>query len=815
MSERQRFRLSSSVLAVLVGGLLGIALSGCGGAQSRGARHLDRGNRYLAANNLEKARVEFRNALQITPTDATARYDNGVVEERLQNLVEAAGFYKAAIDADPDHVPARVALAKLMLIAGFPERSLETIKPGFTRHPEDARLLSLRAACESALKNPDAALTDAEHAVRLDPKNVDAVAVLAGLYRARGETDRTRALLESTLKQVPDNVDLRLLLVYAYRSLNLEPQAEAMLIELIKLRPSEPAQRIRMAQYYIGMKRSDAAEAALRAGIKAIPDDPGLKGALLDFLASTRGRTIAEQELAALIAADPSDSSLRFEAARFHEEGKEYGQAEREYREIIARSKLEGPGLTARNRLASLKVMQNDLSGARELVDEVLASAPRDDDALILRGNLALRENKDPKAAIADLRAVLRDQPNAIGVMRSLARAHVANGEPDLAAEILRRAVEANPKDVGVRLDLAQVMAQSGGAAQAKPLIDELAKQQPDNLPVLDTQFKIAIATGDLVTAKGAADAIAAKQPQSSVGYFYQGVVAEGGHRLEEAAKLYSSALDVQPDAAEPLRRLATVLVQLKRMPEALKRLDAVTQRYPQSVVASLIEGDLYLGAQQPKDAATVFRGVVTRDSQSVVGYGRLATAQVAARDDAAAIATLKDGIGKVADPEPLQLSLAALYDATRQPGEAARIYELMLQRNPRSDVAANNLAMLLVTQRSDQASLDRAAQLAGRFAQSTNPDFLDTYGWVLYKRGEAAAAVVALRSVIARVPESSVGLYHLGMAQVLAGQTDAARDNLSHALKSGKPFPGSDEARAELERLAGRTAVNAAPAKS
>jgi tetratricopeptide (TPR) repeat protein len=799
----------------MVVGMLVIALSACGGTQSREARHLNRGNRYLAANNLEKARVEFRNALQIAPTDATARYENGVVEERLQNLVEAAGFYKAAIDADADHVPARVALAKLMLIAGFPDRALETIKPAFARHPEDARLLSLRAACEGALKNPDAALVDAEHAVRLDPKNVDAVAVLAGIYQARGETDRTRALLESTLKQVPDSVDLRLLLVYAYSSLHLEPQAEGMLIELTTLRPIEPAQRIRLAQYYMRTKRPDAAEAALRAGIKAIPGDPGLKGALLDLLANTRGRAVAEQELAALIATDPNDSSLRFEAARFHEEGKEYGEAEREYREIIARSKLEGPGLVARNRLASLKVMQNDLPGARKLVDEVLASAPRDDDALILRGNLALRENKDPKSAIADLRAVLRDQPNAIGVMRSLARAHLANGEPDLAAEILRRAVEANPKDTAVRLDLAQVMAQSGGAAQAKPLIDELARQQPDNVQVLDTQFKIAMTTGDLVTAQGAADALVAKQPRSSIGYFYQGVVAEAGHRLEEAARLYSSALDLQPDAAEPLRRLTTVLVQLKRMPEALKHLDSVTERYPQSVAAALIEGDLYLGVQQPKDAATVFRAVVARDPKSVVGYGRLATAQVAARDDAAAIASLKDGIGKVTDPEPLQLSLASLYDATRQPEEAARIYELMLQRNPRSDVAANNLAMLLVTHRSDRASMDRAAQLAGRFAQSTNPDFLDTYGWVLYKRGEAAAAVVALRGVIARVPESPVGLYHLGMAQVLAGQTDAARDSLSHALKSGKPFPGIDEAKAELERLVERTAASAAPTKS
>ena len=808
MSERRKFHLAGPILI----GLLGIALSACGTSKQREAWHLDRGQRYLDADNLEKARVEFRVALQLDPLDAAARYENGVVNERLENFSEAAGLYQAAIDVDPEHVPARVALARLTLLAGAPQRAAEIIQPAFADHPEDARVLSLRAACESALNQPAAALQDAEHAVQLDPASSDAVGVLAGIYQARGDAEKARSLLESTLKRAPDSVELRLMLFPTYEGLHLEPQAEAMLIELTKLRPDEPAQRIRLAQYYTRLKRYDAAEAALREGIKAMPREPRLKGALIDFLENARGREVAAQELASLIKADPANAALRLDAARFHERGKEYALAEREYREVIAHSKFAGPSVTARNRLAALKVTQNDLAGARELVDQVLASTPRDDDALTLRGNITLQENKDPKLAIADLRTVLRDQPNAVGVMRSLARAHVANGEPDLAAEILRRALDASPNNAAVRLDLAQLLAETGAASQAKPLIDELAGQQPDNGQIRDTQFKIAMATADTLTARKAADAIVAIEPQSGIGYLYQGLIEEAAHRPEEALRLYDKALELQPEAVEPLRRLVAVLVQLKRVPEALKRLDAATLRFPQSVAAAVIEGDLYMGSQRPKDAAPVYRTIVERNPKSPVGYGRLATAQLADREDAAATATLKEGIAKSADPEPLQLALATLYDGKGQPEEAARIYEVMLQRNPHADVAANNLAMLLVTRRSDAASLERAGELVARFAQSPNPDFLDTYGWVLYKRGDAAAAVVALRGVVAKAPESPVGLYHLGMAQVQAGQIDGARDNLSHALKSGRPFPGMDEAKLALERLAGRAANSAAP---
>src|SRR5262249_37407650 len=170
-------------------------------------------------DNLEKARVEFRVALQLDPLDAAARYENGVVNERLENFSEAAGLYQAAIDADPDHVPARVALARLTLLAGAPQRAAEILQPASADHPDDPSVLSLRAACESALKQPAPALQDAEHAVRLDPANSDAVGVLAGIYQAGGEADKARALLESTLGRMPDSVELRLMLFSTYEGL--------------------------------------------------------------------------------------------------------------------------------------------------------------------------------------------------------------------------------------------------------------------------------------------------------------------------------------------------------------------------------------------------------------------------------------------------------------------------------------------------------------------------------------------------------------------------------------------------------------------
>jgi hypothetical protein len=52
-------------------------------------------------------------------------------------------------------------------------------------------------------------------------------------------------------------------------------------------------------------------------------------------------------------------------------------------------------------------------------------------------------------------------------------------------------------------------------------------------------------------------------------------------------------------------------------------------------------------------------------------------------------------------------------------------------------------------------------------------------------------------------------------MAQALAGQADAARENLSRSLKSGKTFSGMDEAKATLDKLANQVPSSAALPKT
>jgi tetratricopeptide (TPR) repeat protein len=786
----------------LVAALVLSLAAGCGTAESRKAKALDKGNAFLAEGNLDKARVEYRNALQLAPNDAEARYRNGVVLEKQGHIREAGQFYQGAIDVQPAHAAARAALARLYLFAGSPERAMELVKPVLEKTPNDAQLLTVRAAARAALKDEAGALEDAEAAVAHAPEDESAVALLAGLLNRNARSDRAVALLEKGVAQHPTSVDLRLALAQLYASLKEPAKAEHQLRELVRLEPQQAGHRVRLAQYLTAAGQADDAEKALREGAAALPESAPLRDALLSFLAERRGRPAARAELDRLIAARPDDPAIKFTAARFMETGGEYAEAAKLYEQVIAREGTKAPGLSAKTRLAALRAGQNDRATAERLVAEVLAESPRDADALLLRGNLLLAKG-DAKDAIADLRAVLRDQPTAVGVLRVLARAHLANGEAALAEETLRRAVDAAPTDRDARLDLAGLLAQSGKPEQAVTLLEPLAKTAPNDLGVQQAFVQAALRAKDAAAARRAADRILELQPNAPLAHYYAGLVAEvEGHR-DDALGEYGRALALQPDSVDALTAQTRLLVAAKNAPEALKRLDAAAANPAAAVHALTLKGELLVSERRYSDGESALRSAVERAPGEWPAYRLLAVARVAQKDVPGAVALLGEALGKVKDPVPLRAELATLLEGQGRIDDAIAQYDAIVASQPANQAARNNLAMLLASHRTDPASRQRALTLAQSFADSQNPLFVDTYGWVQLKAGNPAAALPALERAHAAAPDSAVVRYHLGMAQLAGGQDAAARRSLADALASGQPFPGIEDARSTLDRLA------------
>ena len=95
--------------------LLSGAIVACGGKEERKAKYLERGKNYLESKNYDKAKIEFKNVLQIDPKDADAHMQLGKVEEKRQNFPKAFSAYEKAAELRPDWIEPKARMAQFYL----------------------------------------------------------------------------------------------------------------------------------------------------------------------------------------------------------------------------------------------------------------------------------------------------------------------------------------------------------------------------------------------------------------------------------------------------------------------------------------------------------------------------------------------------------------------------------------------------------------------------------------------------------------------------------------------------------------------------
>jgi len=786
-------------LAIVIVILSGLAA--CGGAEAQKDRYLEKAQALVAEENFDKAQLELRNALQIDPNYLPAQLLMGEVANRLGDPRRALQMYQAALEQDDANQVARAELAKIYLFGGLPDKALELVEPGLAKTPNDATLLTVRGAARARLGDARGAIADAEQALAQVPAHESAVALLASLYVKEDRTDDAVSLLEDAVKTHADTVDLQLILADLYLKVGKSQDAERVLRSVIELKPDQFSHRSTLVRFLLKEGRVAEAEQVLRDAVATNPDSLEAKAALVSLLASRESFDAAEKELLTFVETTPKDMDLRQFLGDFYASRGKSDKAADVYREIVRVDESGPMGLAARNRLASMAVAEKRIDVAERLIAEVLEANPQDNDALVLRADIALAKG-DAAAAIADLRAVLRDQPNSVPVQRALAQAYLKSNDIALAEETLKAAVETHPGNAQLRVDLAQVLARSGQEDRALRVLQDAVAETPENLAAQEQLFRHHFARKDLENARRVADAVKAARPDLPLGDYLAGLVSQADGKHDAAMASFETALKLQPNSAEPLTALIGLLASQSRSEEAISRLRAVNEAQPQNAVARNLLGELLTSRKRFPEAMAAFEEALGITPAWWVPYRGKALAQVGVGDTSAAEQTMKRGLDATGGAIPLGIDLAALQERLGRPDEAIKIYESMLERSPSNDALANNLAMLLVTYRNDDKSLEQARQMSEPLRNSNVPAYLNTAGWVSYKLGLYEEAVPLLKRASEQQPEAPLMRYHLGMAQYMAGQVDDARRNLEAALESSARFPGADEARATLQQL-------------
>lgn len=787
---------------------LSVLMTGCDGKEKRIARHLEKGNASFQKADYEKARIEFKNVLKMDPKNISALFAQALVQEKLKNWREAAGFYRAVLEQQSNHVGANSKLSRIMYMARAHDQALELAEMVLKEKPQDAQALAVRGSIKALRKDLPGAISDAQAALKAEPGHADAAVLLTSLYQQnKQEQEAVNVLKGAIAEHNPQEIALTNLLAQIYAKQGNTDETIRLLRSVIQKEPKNIAHRVQLARFFVMLKKDGEAEQVMREAVKDDPDNVESKLHLINYLSSKKSKESAEQELLAFIAREPNQYSLRFNLAALYESMRDLDKTQQQYQEIIKLDDRGPDGLKARSRLAMTFVQQQKIEEAKLLLNEVLQENSKDNEALMLRGKIFLRQNNF-SGAVADFRSILRAQPDSTEVMLLLARAHVLNKESSLAIDTLKKAISINPKSSVLQIELTQVLLQSGQVQPAIKQIEEALKVVPEKLALLENLFQIQMGQRDFASAQQTADKIIALDSTQALGYYLSGLTQQVQSQHDSAIKQFETALQQSSERAEVFPAVVSALVKsmlVKKKPDqVIARLNVELKKRPNNFIAHNLYGELLLSQKKPDQAIVEFQKVIKINPAFSIAYRNLGVANLAHQDKNAAIAVLREGIKVGNDPEMLYITLASWYEAWGDYDTAITEYKAAYHAQQNSPRLANNLAMLLVSYKQDQASLDLASNLIQKLSGTENPAYLDTIGWVQYKRGDFNNAVTSLEQAIQIAQDEPLLNYHLGMARFKKGETELARQNLKKSLEAKVEFNGINEARAVLAKIDG-----------
>jgi len=776
-------------------------LASCGGAEDRKASYFERGMELYEQGNYVKAKLEFKNVLQIDPNDAEGHFMFGQIMEKEQNWRQAYALFLRAVELNPKHVGALIHLGRLYAMSGAPEKAIEAADKVLVQKPGDPAAMVLKGLAKARMGNKEDAIQDVEAAVKVDSGNVEAVSLLSALYADLGNMDKAMAMAEKGIKDHPKNIGLHLLLARMYEKSGKTEGTVTILKKMIEIQPENQTNRNRLAAYYFAKGNNSEAEKVLREAIVAKPDSVDAKLALVEFLGKEKSsRENAVKELEGFVKSNPDEYKLQFALAKIYfatgraEEGRSL------YQSISDKDSDGKDGAAARTKLAGILVMEKKLVEAKAMVDGVLAEDPKNRDALLTRAAISLA-SKDSDKGIADLRTLLSEDPGHVKGLRLKARAHLAKKEVALARESLEAAIQVSPQEAAANFELAQLLVQTGKVDDAISVLEKMQKFAPDHAGIMLGLAKIYTGQRKWGEVAKVAQQMQAKHPDKALGYYYAGLAVQGEGKLEESVNLLERALQISPNAAEPLIAVAKSWMVLKQPDKALERIEQAITHNGQNFLAYNLKGEILIIQKRIDEAEAAFKKANEINPKWPVPYRNLAKLRIMDKSVPEAITLLEQGVNNTKDLS-LTIELASIYDRNGHEDKARDLYEKLLADRPDLAVVKNNLAMMLLRGEPNKVDLDKALELTTDFTLSENPVFMDTLGWVRYMRGENGEALVILKRAHGKetkIPDIS---YHLGMAYFKAGDKAEAKLKLEEALSSGRPFQGVEQAKQVLSEI-------------
>jgi putative PEP-CTERM system TPR-repeat lipoprotein len=793
-----------------------------------------RGDALLALEKFDEAEEAYDRVLASGP-HAMALRGKAVIALMRKQPEESRKLLDQALELDPKNDEIVTADAEWYLRQGKPEQARERFADAIELNPLKLipRLGHIRASLSAG--DTQAAVKEAEELKKLQPNSIlvlfqdSVVQLAAGNYEA-AKNSADRILAADRYHAGAMNVSGS----SAY-ALGLYEQAAARLTNYLQVVPQDNQARMILAASLLRLKDAPTAKAVLRPLMTSEPQDPRALALMGTAEALSGNNDAAVKYLDKASALSPEDQTLRSQLGMVRIAAGDSAKGVADLQQVIDLSPASGSGVDSREITLIVGLLKTgDFGAALENVQRLQKDHPDDARLFVLEGVAHMGADEKEPAQAAFSRAIELD-PRTVDARLNLAQLRTREGEFDSAKKLLEEVVARRPDHYLAMLQLAALAGRAGDVNQQANWLERAAAAQP-NLPALRLQLALFYlghqrAQKALETAQ-----LALQQKPDSIEFL--GIVGQAQlqtGKTDEAVLTFERLVKVPPESAEAhfllarayglagkhdqmqaeLNRaleldpshlpsqvaLVRFLVLDGKGEEAGKRMQALKAAHPENLDVLAQEGWLQLHEGRADEAVKTLQAVVDRSesgpSRDVVES--LAQAHWQARQWDASVAVRKGWLENNPKDIPMLLALGQAYTQLGRLDDAAKAYRDVQAVMPDNVLALNNLAWLLQKTAPDEAL--GYAERANKLAPGT-PSIMDTLGWLVLERGDAARAVGLFEEASQKAPDNPQYRYHLAQALHRTGEKDRAKQILEELLADKRLENEHAKIRATLQQF-------------
>jgi tetratricopeptide (TPR) repeat protein len=465
-----------------------------------------------------------------------------------------------------------------------------------------------------------------------------------------------------------------------------------------------------------------------------------------------------------------------------------YAGAMREYKLGIDSDPAQA--LVYRKRIIETLMRQGKTAEADAMARDILAANPGDVDTREFAAAQRIGKG-DCARTVTELRGISAQAPQNIVAQLDLGRAQAACGDIAAARKSLEEVVRREPRFLRGWLELGKLQANDKEYDAALKSAAEVLKIDPSNQAAKLTQAAALTGKKQYDDARAVLQELLRVEPNSADAVFQMGTIYLAERNYAQAEQFFAQVQQMEPGNSRGSSGIVESYLAQKREDAAIALMQAEAARRPADPESSMALGNVAVRAGKYDLAISAFERALELTDKNAAAAGELylRIGETCRRkgDLPAAIAALEKAHALQPENAMTTNTLALTLDAAGRKDEARLAYEAVLQLNPRSGVALNNLAYLLSENGGD---LDQALVYVKR-ALELMPSLYevrDTTGWVYLKRGQLDDAIAIFTELTRQEPSHSTWHYHLALALVARGDRDEARRELDAARQNNPP---------------------------